>query len=141
MTACYDIRLIHQQIIKTVVISTHRTQNRCISSAASRCHNQHDRIRNRKSRTFDTEPLRSRRVKSQRRRRTVDQMRMGNELLRNILFSKAVQFFHRTKICFLSHIFSSSFHKSVHSVFQNTCCLMHSPPLLIIIPPDQRNIC
>ena len=112
MTAGYDIRLIHQQIIKTVMVRSHRTQNRCISAAASRSHDQHNRTRNRQTCTFNAKSFRSRGVECQRCRGTVDQMRMRNELLRNILFSKAVQFFYRTKICFLSHIFSSSFHKS-----------------------------
>ena len=113
MTASNNIRLIHQQIIKTVLIGPHRTKHRGIAATASRRHDQHNRIRNRQTCTFDTKSFCSRRIECQRCRGTVDQMCMGNKLSGNVIFSKLIQLFYRTKICFLSHAFSSSFHNNV----------------------------
>ena len=109
----HNIRLIHQQIIKTVLIGPHRTKHRGIAATASRRHDQHNRIRNRQTCTFDTKSFCSRRIECQRCRGTVDQMCMGNKLSGNVIFSKLIQLFYRTKICFLSHAFSSSFHNNV----------------------------
>ena len=87
MSSRYNIRLIHQQIIKPVMIRPHGAENRSIASAASRRYNQHNRIRHRQTCALHTESFCSRRVKSQRRRGAVDQMGMGNQLFGNILFS------------------------------------------------------
>ena len=81
----YDIRLIHREIEEPVLILRHGTDHGCIPSAASRCHDQHNRIRDCKPSSLYTESFRSRRVESKRRRRTVNQMRIRPELLRNII--------------------------------------------------------
>ena len=113
MSSSYNVCLIHQQIIKTVMIGAHGTENRCIAAATSRRHDQHDRIRNCQTCTFDAKAFCSRRIECQRCRGTVDQMCMGNKLLRNLIFSQFIQLFYRTKISFLFHAFSSSFHSNV----------------------------
>ena len=74
MTSCHDICLIHHQIKKSIVIFAHGADQGCISSAASRCHDQHDRIWNSKSGSLHTESFCSRRVKGKCRRRAVDQV-------------------------------------------------------------------
>ena len=60
MTSRYDIGLVHHQIEKTVIIFPHGTDKRSISSTAARCHDQHDRIRHSKSRSFYSESFCSR---------------------------------------------------------------------------------
>ena len=85
MSYRYDVCLVHRQIEETVLILWHGTDHGRIPSAASRCHDQHDRIRDRKPRSLYTESFRSRRIRCKRRRRTVDQMRIRPELLRNII--------------------------------------------------------
>lgn len=97
---------------KTVLIGPHRTKHRGIAATASRRHDQHNRIRNRQTCTFDTKSFCSRRIECQRCRGTVDQMCMGNKLSGNVIFpssSSSLPY----KICFLSHAFSSSFHNNV----------------------------
>ena len=66
MTSRHDIRLVHHQIKKTIMIFPHRANHRCISSTAPRCHNEHNRARHCKTGTFYTKPLCSRRIKRQR---------------------------------------------------------------------------
>ena len=85
MSSRYDVCLVHRQIEETVLILWHGTDHGCIPPTASRCHDQHDRIRNCKPGPFHTESFRSRRVERKRRRRTVDQMRVRTELLRNVI--------------------------------------------------------
>ena len=60
MTPRYDIGLVHHQIKKAVVIFPHGADQGRISSAAARCHDQHDRIRYGKSRSFYSKALGSR---------------------------------------------------------------------------------
>ena len=83
----YDIRLIHREIEEPVLILRHGTDHGCIPSTASRCHDQHDRIRDCKPSSLYAESFRSRRVESKRRRRTVDQMCIRPELFRNVISS------------------------------------------------------
>ena len=103
MTACDNICLIHHQVKKTVIIFRHGTDKRSISSTASRRHDQHNGIRHCKPRTFYSEAFRSRRIKCQRCRRTVDQMFPGDHLRRDRFRSKPFQFFSCCKIRFLFH--------------------------------------
>ena len=87
MSSRYDIGLIHRKIKEPILILRHGTDHGRIPSAASRCHDQHDRIRDRKARSLYTESFRSRRIKCKRRRRTVDQMCIRPELFRNVISS------------------------------------------------------
>ena len=60
VSSCYNVCLIHQQIIKAVMIDPHGTEHRCITAAASRRHDQHNRIRNCQTCTFDAKSFCSR---------------------------------------------------------------------------------
>ena len=104
MTACYNISLIHTKIKETVIIFFHRTDHGCVSSTASRCHDQHNRTRHCKPRSFHSESFCSRRIKGKSCRRAVDQMFSRLKLFRKIILSSARQFFCCTKISFF-HIF------------------------------------
>ena len=134
MTACDNICLAHHQVKKTVIILRHGTDKRSISSTASGRHDQHNGIRHCKPRTFYPEAFRSRRIKCQRCRRTVDQMGMRNQLSGNILFSQFIQLFYRTKISFLSHAPSSSFHSSAARSKKHLLILEVGSPSITVFP-------
>ena len=74
-----QIRLIHSQIEKTVLIPGHAADGRCISAAAAGGDDQHDRSGNSKACSFDAVPFRTGRVESQCCGRTVDQMCRGHQ--------------------------------------------------------------
>ncbi len=120
MSSRYNIRLIHHQIKKTVMIRLMK-----LITDVFRPQHPGATISMIESGTaspalFTPNPSAPWRVKAKRRRRTVDKCVWEMNCSGMFSFPSSFQFFYRTKICFLSHSFSSSFHK---------------------IPPDQRNIC
>ena len=90
MTTCHNICLVHHQIKKSIVIFTHGTDQGCISSAASRCHDQHDRIRNGEPGSLYPESFCSWRIKGKCRRGAVNQMHIGFKLIRNVISSTLI---------------------------------------------------
>ena len=90
MTTCHNICLVHHQIKKSIVIFTHGTDQGCISSAASRCHDQHDRIRNGEPGSLYPESFCSWRIKGKCCRGAVDQMHIGFKLIRNVISSTLI---------------------------------------------------
>ena len=108
VTACNNIRLVHHQIKKSIIVLRHGADKRSIPSAASRCHDQHNGIRYCKPGTLYAKALRSRRVKCQSCRRAVDQMLPGDHLRRDHFQPAPGQFFCSCKICFFFHISSFS---------------------------------
>ena len=103
MTASNNIRLIHHQVKKSVIVFRHGTDKRCISATASWCHNEHNRVRHCKPCTLHAESFCTWRIKCQSFRRTVDQMLPRDHLRRNRFQPVPGQFFHCCKICFLFH--------------------------------------
>ena len=85
MTARYDIRFIHDIEEKSVAVTAHLAEDRRIATAAAGADENHDRAGNGKSRPFYAEALSTRRVKSQRSRRIIDEVRRRNELRRNLV--------------------------------------------------------
>ena len=113
MPACDQIRLVHRQIEEPVLIALHGADGGCVSPAAAGGYDQHDRSRYRQSRPLDAKSFSSGRVKSQRSRRTVDQMGGRHHILRDIIFSQFPQFPYCITCC--------SAHSLLHQLPEASC--------------------
>ena len=103
-----EIRFIHHQIKIPMMIRPHGTDGGGISSTAARCYQQHNRLRHCQGGTFNTEAFRSGRIECQRRRRAVNEMRIGDQFRRDLLFAHLCQLLGSIVNGFAAHDCSSS---------------------------------